>query len=262
MTLTEEREALLRAVLDEPSEDAPRLIYADWLEEHARTWLCNFCDGTGHSLGAGPDRGNPECGRCVKGRASDGNADRAEFIRCQVLSCGAPQRRNLDYREWERLDRRGRQLLLENWREWTPRLSPDSTFEVILSPRWEYGGTPAVEFSRGFVEEIRSPLSTLLERGPQILLSQPVTRMVATDREPLHLPSVWKGRRVRDHDEWEWHGTVHHDVDPAGIPWGFLPRLSKESRVLYTSRDAALEALYAATLAECRERSLGLRGEP
>jgi uncharacterized protein (TIGR02996 family) len=29
-----EREALLRAVLADPEDDAPRLVYADWLEEH------------------------------------------------------------------------------------------------------------------------------------------------------------------------------------------------------------------------------------
>jgi hypothetical protein len=25
---------------------------------------CYWCDGTGHSLGAAPDRGNPVCGKC------------------------------------------------------------------------------------------------------------------------------------------------------------------------------------------------------
>ena len=28
------REALLRGVVDRPEEDGPRLIFADWLEEH------------------------------------------------------------------------------------------------------------------------------------------------------------------------------------------------------------------------------------
>jgi uncharacterized protein (TIGR02996 family) len=32
-----ERQALLRAVIDSPDEDAPRLVYADWLEEHGQT---------------------------------------------------------------------------------------------------------------------------------------------------------------------------------------------------------------------------------
>src|SRR5262245_34901242 len=29
-----EREALLRAIRESPDEDAPRLVYADWLDEH------------------------------------------------------------------------------------------------------------------------------------------------------------------------------------------------------------------------------------
>ena len=29
-----QNEALFRAILDEPEDDAPRLVYADWLEEH------------------------------------------------------------------------------------------------------------------------------------------------------------------------------------------------------------------------------------
>ncbi len=34
MTELDEREAFLRAIFDAPDDDAPRLVYADWLEEH------------------------------------------------------------------------------------------------------------------------------------------------------------------------------------------------------------------------------------
>jgi uncharacterized protein (TIGR02996 family) len=44
------REDLLRALVAEPEEDAPRLVYADWLEEHG----------------------------------DEGDADRARFIRLQI----------------------------------------------------------------------------------------------------------------------------------------------------------------------------------
>jgi uncharacterized protein (TIGR02996 family) len=33
-----EREALLRAILDAPDDDAPRLVYADWLQENDWYW--------------------------------------------------------------------------------------------------------------------------------------------------------------------------------------------------------------------------------
>src|SRR5437660_4410728 len=48
-----QHEGLLQAVLEAPDDDAPRLIYADWLEEH-------------------------------------GDADRAEFIRVQIERASLP----------------------------------------------------------------------------------------------------------------------------------------------------------------------------
>jgi uncharacterized protein (TIGR02996 family) len=49
-----DNDVLLRAILDDPDDDAPRLVYADWLEEH-------------------------------------GEAERAEFIRVQVERAEAPR---------------------------------------------------------------------------------------------------------------------------------------------------------------------------
>jgi uncharacterized protein (TIGR02996 family) len=49
-----DREALLRAVIENPDDDAPRLVYADWLDEH-------------------------------------GDPDRAEFIRVQCVLHGSPR---------------------------------------------------------------------------------------------------------------------------------------------------------------------------
>ena len=63
------KDPLLQAVLDDPDDDAPRLVYADWLQE----------------------RGRP------------GDEDRAEFIRLQVqlagMEPGDPKRRALEKRE-------------------------------------------------------------------------------------------------------------------------------------------------------------------
>src|SRR5262249_32085325 len=54
-------EPLLRAICETPDDDAPRLVYADWLEEH-------------------------------------GDADRAEVIRMHVRLAGAPAPRGLEHR--------------------------------------------------------------------------------------------------------------------------------------------------------------------
>jgi len=37
-----EREALLRAVCDNPDDDLPRLVFADWLEEHGEPERAEF----------------------------------------------------------------------------------------------------------------------------------------------------------------------------------------------------------------------------
>ena len=37
-----EREALWAAVCENPDDDAPRLVFADWLEEHGRTPWATF----------------------------------------------------------------------------------------------------------------------------------------------------------------------------------------------------------------------------
>ena len=38
----DERSALLRAIIDSPDEDGPRLVYADWLEEHGEAARAEF----------------------------------------------------------------------------------------------------------------------------------------------------------------------------------------------------------------------------
>ncbi len=82
-------DALRRAILAFPNEDAPRLIYADYLDEFAGSVPCPAC------LLAEPDEGDephpadipcPTCrgSRCVP----DGRADRAAHIR---WACANPQ---------------------------------------------------------------------------------------------------------------------------------------------------------------------------
>jgi uncharacterized protein (TIGR02996 family) len=40
--MTDEADAFLRAVLSSPDDDAPRLVYADWLDEHGDSALATF----------------------------------------------------------------------------------------------------------------------------------------------------------------------------------------------------------------------------
>ena len=67
-----DREALYRAILDAPDDDAPRLVYADWLDEHGDPDRGEFirlqCElnqlviGTGE----GPDRYTDIRNRCTE----------------------------------------------------------------------------------------------------------------------------------------------------------------------------------------------------
>jgi uncharacterized protein (TIGR02996 family) len=196
-TITDER-ALLRAVLAAPADDLPRLVLADWLEEH----------------------GQPE---------------RAEFVRVQceverlrVSDCGLSV--EASHERFEALRRRERKLLPVVRERFMTALvgetgvrlpSPEGTAVVLMCE--------AAEFRRGFVEAVSCPLAAFVGEecgrcggsgvaegadrpfeyeghgtwpgpcpGPckgdrnyrvggcaaALAASQPVTRVALTDREP------------------------------------------------------------------------------
>src|SRR5947209_4774126 len=60
-----ERDALLKAVCDNPDEDTPRLVFADWLQEHGEEDRAEFirvqCEAA--RLAAGDDRRDGLIGR-------------------------------------------------------------------------------------------------------------------------------------------------------------------------------------------------------
>jgi uncharacterized protein (TIGR02996 family) len=84
-------DALLRAIRADPESDGPRLVYADWLQEH-------------------------------------GDPDRAEFIRTQIESArtpaGDPTRSALERRANELLA-----VHKASWSAWLPELAPWSDYE-------------------------------------------------------------------------------------------------------------------------------------
>src|SRR5437899_1204607 len=83
-----ERDALLRQVIDEPDADAPRLVFADWLDEH-------------------------------------GERDRADFVRAQcrraALDPDDPAQPELQAREWRLLLANARDWLEEDFDDPTNR---------------------------------------------------------------------------------------------------------------------------------------------
>ncbi len=100
---------MIAAIIANPADDAPRLIYADWLDEHAGDVTCEPCNGHGVILPPmkmpkiheriGKDGRteryyinepfkpiiHPKCSTCNgTGRVSNGYVVRAEFIRVQI----------------------------------------------------------------------------------------------------------------------------------------------------------------------------------
>lgn len=150
-----DREAGLRAVLLDPADDTPRLVYADYLDEN----------------------GEPE---------------RAEFVRvqCELAgfdAAGAGLTRSEVDRYIELHDRelallKGGGGLWQNRDEWA---GPATNIE-------RPGRAGAYFFGRGFVESITCPLAAFLAHTPAIFAAHPVTAVRLTDREPhQHDREIW-----------------------------------------------------------------------
>lgn len=94
MTPDPEELLLRRAVCAGPLSDAPRLVYADWLDEHAGSVACGACSGWRHpgKVPHDPNVRNSvwlDCPACSgTGTASDGRREYAEFVRVQVELAG------------------------------------------------------------------------------------------------------------------------------------------------------------------------------
>jgi uncharacterized protein (TIGR02996 family) len=122
--VTSPSEAFLEDIREHPDDDAPRLVYADWLDDH-------------------------------------GDADRAEFIRAQVMSA----RPALDEGQRRSLEKRADDLLAHHEAAWR------STLPVLEGVTW-------ADFSRGFVEAVfvTSP-GVFLDQAPALFAAAPVRRL-------------------------------------------------------------------------------------
>jgi uncharacterized protein (TIGR02996 family) len=173
-------EALLRAILDQPKEETPRLVYADWLEEN----------------------GQPE---------------RAEFIRVQVElarmpGCIYPKTGSETCQEWNRSGRvfrhwcqsceKGNELRRregELFRDHIEHQLPESLGAYLtLGELLVANGQPGARLTRGFVSHVSCSWPDWRTHADAILAAQPVERVRLTTRP--------------DADEWEGRG--HFRLDP------------------------------------------------
>jgi uncharacterized protein (TIGR02996 family) len=166
VTDSAEGAALVAAVVANPDEDTPRLVYADWLQDR-------------------------------------GEDDRAEFIRvqCKIARCQwcggggkiNSQRACVCKDANYPLRRRERELLRSHGAGWLGDLS-DWRAEAVgpTGVAWTVMvGTSAqhvipVEFRRGFVEQVTCSAEDWLSHGDAILAEHPVTRVTpSTDPRDL-----------------------------------------------------------------------------
>jgi uncharacterized protein (TIGR02996 family) len=266
---------LLRAVLDDPADDAPRLIMADWLDEQ-------------------------------------GEGDRAEFIRCQC-ALARDQFDDSECRILRGIDRpcvcphcalrrREEELLGAHGLDWV--LPVARAFSVSEEPgrhagnRYRHIGTRklsldddghtcvALAWRRGFVAVVRCRMEDWIGKGckvclgngytclhiigvggkpgpredcphcdatgridahgPAIVAAHPVERVEVTDREPIRIAGLWYW--YQNESSFSPHHlpqTVCRSMSPP--PAGVLIPYAQ-----YPTRDAALDALSAALLSLAR----------
>lgn len=265
-----DREAMLAVVRENPADDLPRLVFADWLDDH-------------------------------------GEADRAAFVRVQVELARLPDRTAFLTAEWDRLTA-GMSRLERNDPTLRDRLAPElgrrwvaecyrreglrrHERELLTAERglawgpdrglWAAGlempivclnynpdGRPGhfgTGYRRGFVAEVMGPLAALREHLPAVLAEHPVELVRVADRRPeaFRGGAVWRwfdGSRRRDDGTTE---DAPADMDPVELPrslWEsfhdnpprWRSRLREDGDWEFATEADAVAALSAALLAEAR----------
>jgi uncharacterized protein (TIGR02996 family) len=142
-------DAFLADIAEHPDDDAPRLIYADWLM----------------------DQGDPL------------SAARGEFIRLQVELARA----GLPAAEQARHRARIQELLEQNWEAWVGPLR--TAIGVENAEPWMQGGyclDGLYKFRRGFVEEMNLPLAAFTAAGERLCRMTPLRHLKI--RSQTHRP--------------------------------------------------------------------------
>lgn len=177
-------ESFLHQIRADPLDDTVRLVYADYLEEHA---------------------------------ASIVDTDRAEFIRAQVASakltapyckCNAPAGPDLDVEpctEWCALRAREIALLARHYTSWTlPFPGPwmphgQTNGRVVFMSSGDNRHRCQVHYRRGFIAMIGIPANDFMVHGRRIFQTHPVTAVTLQGATP----------RPRDGaaDAYHWHAA-------------------------------------------------------
>lgn len=164
--MSDEELALLKTVLAFPDEDGPRLVYADWWEQHGQ---CERSEFVRLQCRIAAIEKDCLCGRCVQlrggGQHTNGpcNVDRER----EELPDGTSRKAFLRQRGTQLLD-----VAIAHWETWG---WPHMTFH------------DRVTFRRGFVDSVELPAAAWLTHADAILACQPVREVRLT---------MWPGLEV------------------------------------------------------------------
>jgi uncharacterized protein (TIGR02996 family) len=237
------QEALLAAVLANPEDDLPRLVYADWCDEN-------------------------------------GQGERAEHIRTAArhrdvgysfvpwFRKSGPPYWGVGSRGNRSLTRRGVTKLLTAefsgllLRTTCPWVNPVGA-AAADHPEEDARSIITLHFRRGFLETIICPLADWLSHGPAIVRRHPVARVEATDRRPYDdlISSFDMGRPLaQNRHVWSWlesdtpphrdHLSVlHGDLNiPLAVAKHLTGRRSPDLRFRRYDEPGAAEADLSAAL--------------
>jgi uncharacterized protein (TIGR02996 family) len=256
-------ECLLAAVLDRPEDDAPRLAYADWLDEH----------------------GEPERGEFIRVQVElhpmlkDPRVAHVPGV-SEMCGCRYCRLRNREHDLWnlragDRFVVAGDAGAILGGR--CHVLLPTDSYASANDPH----GLPSLIFRRGFVDELRCPLAAFLggdcpacwgtgdlgtlggrigcnvcsdtwsKRGTgrapgaaAVCRVEPVTKVVLVGCEPYENSS----------GQWQWYDarrtnqTIHPQSDLPGELWDLLKQPARGVQKDHPTRDDALDALSRACI--------------
>src|SRR5262249_1506358 len=148
------RDALFCAILDHPEEDTPRLIFADWLDEHGEADRAEFIRVQIELSRLAP--GQDEQSRLAFNEGDQWSlSNRLESVFAQV----AAERAALEHGRYSELKLREQELLEDHGDSWSEPLRPFVVNE---------GFFPALVFRRGFVERTRVSLSSFVTNAESL----------------------------------------------------------------------------------------------
>lgn len=173
-----DRETLMASIIANPADDAPRLVFADWLEEHGQPERAEFIRLQIEKLKC------PKCG----GSGRFGEFDMASF---GVYVCDLPRCLALRKREEELLDAGPDGESNEfNW-------CPDAIWDAICEDKLMLRRPDEFSYHRGFVERIRLDPRDFFQHARDMMARTPL-RKVEFTREPQAIHGrrlAWIGRR-------------------------------------------------------------------